>query len=171
MYTSRRALLGATTATVMSLTLAACGDATVSSADSEKSVEKAVAAVELAENEVGGVAFELDEEGKRGWDVSVVADGQVTEVRVNTMGTEVTKTESDGRIDADDRVRVEQATVPLADAITTAAKETTGTVSSVELDRFRVRTLVWEVDFDNGDDDVTVSVDAMTGVVANVDRD
>ena len=42
---------------------------------------------------------------------------------------------------------------------------------SAELDRFRVDTLVWEIEFTDGEEDVTVSVDASTGEVANVDRD
>ncbi|QLQ10244.1 MAG: PepSY domain-containing protein [Nocardioidaceae bacterium] len=156
---------------LLALTLTACGNDSVSSGDAEDSAKRAVAAVTLAESEVGGTAFELDEEGRSGWDVDLVADNEVTEVRVNRDGTKVEKAQSDGRIDADDRLRLERATVSLADAITTAAGEVTGLVKGVELDRHRVTTVVWKVEIYDGDDDIDVSVDVSSGEVVNVDRD
>jgi len=156
---------------VLAFGLSACGSDTVSTSDAQKSVDRAVAAIELAENEVGGTAFELDEEGKRGWDIDVVADGQVTEIRVNPDGTEVTDTRNDGRIDVADGARVTQATLSMADAVTAAGEEITGLVQGVELDRFRVQTLVWAVELSDGEDDIEVSIDAASGDVVNVDRD
>jgi len=156
---------------MLALTLTACGDDSVSSDDSSDSVKRAVAAITLAESEVGGTAFELDEEGRSGWEIYVVADGEVTEVRVNCEGTEVDKTESDGRIDVDDRSRLNKATVSLSDAITTAAEEVTGLVKGAELDRHQVSTVVWSIEFDDGSDDVDVAVDVTSGEVVNVDRD
>lgn len=153
------------------LSLTACGNDSVTSADSKSSVKDAIAAVTLAESEVGGKAFELDEEGKSGWDIDVVVNDQVTEVRVNAKDTEITKKRQDGRIDLDDARRVAAATVPMSDAITTAAKEVVGLVTHAELSRHRATTLVWSVEFNDGGQDTEVSVDATTGKVVNVDRD
>jgi len=157
-------------AAVLAWSLAACGGA-VSSSDAEASVDQAVAAIGLAETEVSGTAFALDEEGSKGWEVEVAVDDSVTEVMVNQEGTEVTKTRSDGRMDLDDRNRLAGATVPMAEAIQTAAKEVVGRVESAELGRFRATTLVWEVSFDDGEDDVEVKINATSGAVEDVDRD
>lgn len=160
-------------AIVALLSLAGCGSDSVSSDEAKESVDHAVAAVELAADEVGGTAFELDEEGRQGWDVSVVDGEQVTEVRVDREATEVTKTTPDGRIDADDQQLVAAATVSLADALATAADETVGRVSSAELDGTAGSSPTWVIEFDNGDQDTTVSVDATTGEVGavTVDKD
>lgn len=162
--------IGASIFAIAALGFSACGS-DVTSQDATTSVDQATAAVALAEQDVGGTAFELDEEGSEGWDVDVVADGQVTEVRVNAKGTEVTSSRSDGRIDVSDQTRLNKASVAMTDAIKTASGEVVGRVTSAELDRFRVTTLVWEIEFNDGEDDVTVSVDAATGGVVNVDRD
>ena len=71
----------------------------------------------------------------------------------------------------DDARRVAAATVPMSDAITTAAKEVVGLVTHAELSRHRATTLVWSVEFNDGGQDTEVSVDATTGKVVNVDRD
>lgn len=161
------------TLAALALTFAATGcSETVSPDDAKQSVEHAVAAVKLAEETVPGTAFELDEEGKNGWDVDVVGeDDEVSELRVNAEGTKVSETRADGRIDIEDRRRLDQASVSMSDAIETASEGALGRVMSAELDRFRVDTLVWEIEFTDGEEDVTVSVDASTGEVANVDRD
>lgn len=62
----------------------------------------------------------------RGWDIDVATNGEVSEVRVNLEGTTITSTRADGRLDVDDRLRLEAATVTLAEAITTAPGEVVG---------------------------------------------
>lgn len=125
-------------------------------------------AIDLAEAEVGGIAFEIDREddGRGGWEVSVVVDGEEIDVHVNLAGTEVLRTDRDGDLDAEERAALDAATITLADAIRTALGEVDGVIDDVDLDDDE-GTYAWEVDLD-GDIEVYVSV---TGEVLRVDRD
>lgn len=171
MNTTRRTTFATFLALGAVIALSACSSNSVTAEQTKTSVTHAVAAIKLAESEAGGVAFALDAEGSRGWDIDVAANGEVFEVRISPDGTSVTSTRSDGRIDTDDRVRLEVATVALADAITTASGETSGLVTEAELDRFMASPTVWSVTFEDGTNDVEVAVDAITGKVVNVARD
>lgn len=172
MNTTFRYITGVVGVVALSATLSACGSSqAVTPEQATDSVSRGRAAITLAEQHVGGKAFALDAEGANGWDIDVVADGAVTEVRVNEQGTEVTRTRADGRIDADDRVLLERATVAMTDGIATAAGQVTGTLLEAEIDRHRLTSVVWSVQFATGSDDVEVYVDAVTGEVLKVERD
>lgn len=171
MHTTRRAAFVAFIALGAAVVLSACSSDAVTADQAKASVAQGIAAIQLAESETDGVAFALDAEGSRGWDIDVAANGEVFEVRVNPEGTSVTSTRSDGRIDVDDRLRLEAAKVTLSDAITTAADEAVGNLTEAELDRFMATPVVWSVTFENGSDDVEVAVDVVTGKVVNVERD
>lgn len=179
MTTFRTLATTASLALVFTATLAGCSSndsgsgSGTTAASSASSVDQAKAAVTLAEEHVpGSVAFELDST-RNGWEVEVVLAGQATEVQVNQEGTSVTGTRDDGRVDTDDSFRISRAEVEMNDAIATAAaaEGVSGRLTSVELDRFRVRTLVWAVEFQDGSTEIDVSIDAATGSVVDVDRD
>lgn len=171
MDTLRRSAFIGLTALGAALALSACSSAGVTSDQAKTSVTQAVAAIGLAESSTSGVAISIDAEGTRGWDIDVATNGEVSEVRVNLEGTTITSTRADGRLDVDDRLRLEAATVTLAEAITTASGEVVGTLTEAELDRFLATTVVWTVTFEDGTNDIEVSVDVATGKVVNVERD
>ena len=167
------------------LSLAACGDTTIvtgqptpndsssisgSVAPAQSNVEAAIAAITLAEQHAKGTAVELDDSDTGGWVVDVTSNNQVTEVIVNAEGTEVVGTRSDGRLDRDTRGELEDAKITIVDAINKASAEATGLIIGVDLDR-RFRTAVWDVEFLDGGVETTVSIDAKTGEVNNVETD
>ena len=171
MDTTRRTAFAALTALGAAIALSACSSGGVTPDQAQTSVTQAVAAIQLAESKTSGVAFAIDAEGSGGWDIDVVANDEVFEVRVNLEGTSVTSTRADGRIDVDDRMRLEAAKVTLADAVKTASGEVVGTLAEAELDRFLTAPVVWSVTIEDGSGDVEVSVDVATGKVVNVERD
>ena len=170
MDTTRRTAFAALTALGAAIALSACSSGGVTPDQAQTSVTQAVAAIQLAESKTSGVAFAIDAEGSGGWDIDVVANDEVFEVRVNLEGTSVTSTRADGRIDVDDRMRLEAAKVTLADAVKTASGEVVGTLAEAELDRFLTAPVVWSVTIEDGSGDVEVSVDVATGKIVNVER-
>lgn len=134
----------------------------------------AFAAIELAEAEAGGTAFEIDRDdlGAGGWEVSVAVGDDEVDVDIDREGTEVLGTDTDDDLDAEERAALDTATVTLADAIQTALDEVGGgLLDDVELDEER-DTVAWEVTIDDGagSDDVEVYVDIVTGEVVQADR-
>lgn len=174
MNTSRATLRGRVatliTGAALAATLSACS-ATASPEDSSKSVSQAVSAIKLAEQEVGGTAFEVEQNGQNGWEVDVVKDTRVTEVHVNLDGDRVEGTKDEGTMDADDSTRLESASITIVQALTATTKENTGTVDSIDLDRHHVTTLSWNVELTNGSSNLEIAVDAATGKVLSVDPD
>ncbi|SRR5690625_4294602 len=126
------------------------------------------AAIELAEAELGGTAFEVDrEDSPAGWEITVAVDNREVDVDVDQSGTEVLRTDDGDDLDDDDRAALDSAQVTLTDAIRTALDEAGGTLDDVTLDE-EDGTVAWEVGLD---DDVDVYVDVATGEVLRVDRD
>lgn len=185
MTTSRLTTLSALVC-VAALSLTACGtdeeDPTPSSSGSPavestgaapapESADAALAAIATAEQEAGGTAYELDDQDDDGtWEVDVAVGDRSVEVTVSADGSEVVRTDDDGRLDGDDRRALDAATTGLVDAITTALAEVDGTLDDVELDD-EGGTFAWEVSIDEqGGGDVEVYVDVTTGKVLRVDR-
>lgn len=108
-------------------------------------------AIQLAESEGGGVAYEIDEESSDlAWDIDVLLpDGTGVEVRVNWEGTTVLRVEQEGRPDV-----LELPDSTLIEAITAAMTHTPGRLDNAELEEEGGQ-IVWKVELDetaNGDD-------------------
>lgn len=122
----------------------------------------AARAVETASRGMSAKPFDLDRERNR-WEVQF-ANG--VERHVSLDGRRVLATRRD-----DDRSRrVSQAKISLADAIRRAGRRASGTVTGADLDRER-GVLVWSVEFERGDRDTEVDVNARTGSIVRVTHD
>ncbi len=127
-------------------------------------------AIDTAESEAGGSAYELDDQDDDGtWQVDVAVDDRSVEVTVSADGTQVVGTEDDD-LDDDDRQALAAATITLADAITTALAEVPGTLDDAEIDADD-GTVAWQVTVDVTPDVADVYVDVATGAVLRVERD
>ncbi|ERG64085.1 MULTISPECIES: PepSY domain-containing protein [Agrococcus] len=88
-------------------------------------IESAIAAIERAEEETGGVAYEIDNEDQdRAWEIDI-ADGtrQIT-VIVSGDGSSIVSTSDDAEeVDADDRAALDAAGITLVEALEAAADE------------------------------------------------
>lgn len=125
----------------------------------------------LAETHAGGVAYELDDEDDdASWEIDVNAGGTDVEVRVTWQGTEVLSVESDGSVDDDDLRKLSQVALSLSDAIVVANDHAGGRVAQVDLDSEN-GVVVWEVEFEDGDIDWDVTVNAHNGEIIEVHRD
>lgn len=131
----------------------------------------ALAAIDLAEAETGGVAFELDDEDDdSAWKVDVAVGGDEIEVTVDWVGTQITATRPDGSVDSDDRRKLDHATVTIQEAIRIAAAEATGNVTDVDLST-EGGVIVWDIEFDDGPADWEIHVDAQSGEIVKAERD
>ncbi|HLS48650.1 MAG TPA: PepSY domain-containing protein [Actinomycetaceae bacterium] len=145
------------------------GSTTGSSGDDAAGPNAGVfAAIELAESEAGGTAFEINREDdeEEGWEVSVAVGDDEVDVHLDPAGTEVLRTDRDDDLDDDERDALAAATITMADAIRIAFDEVDGALDDVDLDDEN-GTFAWEVNFE-GDTEVYVAV---TGEVLRVDRD
>lgn len=127
-------------------------------------------AIATAERATGGTAYAIDDEDDdNSWEVDVATSNGTTEVDVDATGAHVLSTKDDDDRD-DNRRLLDQVSVPLAAAITTAVTEVPGVLDEAELDDNR--TLTWEITVDTRDrSEVEVAIDAATGSVLGVDRD
>lgn len=142
--------------------VAVAGGGAVAMTANAASSADAVRAVKTASRGIAHKAYEVDRE-RNHWEVKF-ADG--TERHVTLNGRRVTKTRQD-----DDRSRaVRNAQVSLVTALRTAARRADGRLEDAEIDRERGR-LVWSVNFERGDTETEVEVDAKTGRVVRVTRD
>lgn len=129
---------------------------------------QALQAIEAAEEEAGGTAYEIDDQdGDRTWEVDVAVGDRSVEVTLDADGT-VIKTEDDD-LDGDDRAGLDAATITLSDAIKLAIGEVGGVLDDAELDEDD-GTYYWEVSVDGTDqgDDVEVKV-SVTGEIIEID--
>lgn len=126
-----------------------------------------LAAIELAETETGGTAFELDDAHGGNWKIEVALDGEELDVLVNSDGTEVLGVDPDGPLDHEDRAGLEAATITISEAIEIAAEHGTGMIDEVDLDD-EGDIFVWEVEFTD-DTEVYINVDG--GEVLRVETD
>lgn len=126
-----------------------------------------LSAIDLAENETGGTAFELDDADGGNWEIEVAVGDDELDVLVNSDGSEVLAVEPDGSLDGEDRAGLEAATITIAEAIEIAAEHGTGMIDEVDLSS-EGDTFVWEVEFTD-DTEVYVNVDG--GEVLRVETD
>lgn len=126
-------------------------------------------AIALAEDEVGGTAFELDleDDGPGQWEVSVAVDDEEHVVYVDLAGEELLRSAQVGPLDREHRAGLDAATISITEAIAIALDEADGIVDDVDLDDEN-GVLVWEVSID---DVAEVTIDVATGEVLQVDRD
>ncbi|WP_298891125.1 PepSY domain-containing protein [uncultured Serinicoccus sp.] len=127
-----------------------------------------LAAIEVAQRETGGTAYEIDGDDDGTWEVDLRVDERSVTVEVDADGA-VTRVEEDD-LDAEDRAAVDAAQVSLEEAITTAVDEVGGTLDDATLEEEGDPS--WEVSVDLGSgpgDDVDVRVDAVTGEVLSTD--
>lgn len=143
-------------------------DSTGGSADGGANAA-AFGAIDLAEAQAGGIAFELDrdDDGAGHWEVSVAVGDAEINVYVDLAGAEVLRTESDGTVSREETAALELAQVSMAEAIQIAVDEVDGVVEEVDLDEER-GTVAWEVVMT---DDTEVYVDVVTGEVLQLERD
>lgn len=143
-------------------------DSTGGSADGGANAT-AFGAIDRAEAQAGGIAFELDrdDDGAGHWEVSVAVGDAEINVYVDLAGAEVLRTESDGTVSREETAALELAQVSMAEAIQIAVDEVDGVVEEVDLDEER-GTVAWEVVMT---DDTEVYVDVVTGEVLQVERD
>lgn len=130
----------------------------------------ALRAIDTAEKEAGGTAYEIDDQDRDGtWEVDVAVDGSSVEVTVSEDGRSVVRTEDDGALDDDDKAGLAKATITLQDAIRLAIDEVGGVLDDAELEEEN-GTHYWEVEVDGTDrgDDIEVNV-SVEGKVLSVD--
>lgn len=130
----------------------------------------ALRAIDTAEEEAGGTAYEIDDQDRDGtWEVDVAVDGRSVEVTVSEDGSSVVRTEDDD-LDDDDRAGLAAATITLQDAIRLAVDEVGGVLDDAELEEDD-GTHSWQVEVDGTDrgDDVEVNV-SVEGEVLSVER-
>ncbi|WP_192498709.1 PepSY domain-containing protein [Ornithinimicrobium pratense] len=129
---------------------------------------QALQAVQVAEAEAGGTAYEIDDQQDDGsWEIDVAVDDRSVEVTVGHDGT-VVETEDDD-LDDDDRAGLDAATITMSEAIELAVAEVGGHLDDAELEEDD-GTHYWEVSLGGTDrgDDVEVKV-SMTGEVLEID--
>lgn len=88
-------------------------------------IEPAIAAIERAEQETGGVAFEIDNEDQdRAWEIDIADGTRHITVIVSGDGEMIVSTSDDAEeVDAADRAALDAATTTLAQALEAAADE------------------------------------------------
>ena len=140
---------------------------TAGAADPSSALAAITQAIELAEQEAGGTAYQIDDENfDREWEIDVWIDGTNTvEVTVDAEGATVV----DSREDSDDDVPAMPSTT-IVEAITAAADHTPGVLDGAELDE-EDGVVVWKVDLDETEqgDDVEIHLDTTTLEVLKVD--
>ncbi|KUG53715.1 hypothetical protein AVL62_02815 [Serinicoccus chungangensis] len=128
----------------------------------------ALAAIEAAQQETGGTAYEVDGDDDGTWEVDLRVDGRSVTVEVDAGGA-VTRVGEDD-LDAEELAAMDAAQVSLEEAVTTAVDEVGGSLDDASLEEEGDPS--WEVSVDRGPgsgDDVDVWVDAVTGEVLRTD--
>ena len=116
----------------------------------------ALQAVKTAEAEVGGEAYELDDQDRDGtWEVDVMTADGAFEVKVADDGVTVVDVENED-MDADERAALENSAISLVEAVEKAHAEFGGVLDDVELEEEDGR-WYWEISFE-GRDDVYVNL-------------
>lgn len=131
--------------------------------------EDVLAAIALAEAEVGGPALELDDADGGTWEIRVASGEDEMEVHVSADGTTVLSVERESSLDSDDAAALDRAEVSLGEAVQIAVAEYGGTapIDQVDLSDERSDTPIWDVEFT---DDVEVHVSILDGAVLHVER-
>lgn len=154
---------------------ASADDATADSSDDSTTgssgdgdLQSVLDAIEAAEKEADGTAYEVDDQDDDGsWEIDVATGTQTIEVEVSEDGKATTDDEDD--LDDEDRDGLDAAEITFGDAITAALDEVDGTFDDAELEE--EGTHHWVVTIDSADrgDDVEVKVDVTDGTVISVD--
>lgn len=127
-----------------------------------------LAAIDLAESETGGTAFEVDDADGDNWEIYVASESDEIEVLVSPDGTEVLENEREGSLDDEDRAGLDAATITISEAIEIAAEHGTGSIDDVKLDDEDGGIFAWEVTFT---DDVEVYINVADGEILRVETD
>lgn len=142
------------------------------SSDAGDGLAAVTAAIDAAESETGGTAYEVDDQDDDGsWEIDVAKDGASIEVEVSSQG-KVTEQEQDD-LDDEDRTALRSAKTTIAEAIEKALAEVDGTVDDAELEE-EDGTWYWQVsvdtdDTEDDDDDREVRVSTTNGKVTVTD--
>ncbi|TNC17981.1 PepSY domain-containing protein [Georgenia sp. 311] len=126
----------------------------------------AVRALSTAAEELDGQAFEIDrtdDAGEELWEVSVAVGDEKVEAYVSADGNALVREGEREPLDAEDRRRLQEATVTASEAATTAVRETGASVEDLDLSEER-GALVWEIELRTTDGATTEArVDAVSG--------
>lgn len=134
-------------------------------------IESAIAAIERAEEETGGVAYQIENEDQdRAWEIDV-ADGtrQITVIVSGDGSTIVSTTDDAEEVDADDRAALDAASITLVEALEAAADEIGGgnAFDDASLED-EGDAQAWQVTFE---DDAEVFVSITDGSILRVEGD
>lgn len=124
-------------------------------------------AIVLAERELGDRAYELDLDDDT-WVIDLNAKGVKLEAVVSLDGAEILSSSNEGSVDSDDIGKMQVATIMILEAIEISYGEVPGHVTAIDLETEN-GVVVWEVEFDDGDDDRDVYVNAQTGEIVKID--
>lgn len=142
------------------------------SPDSDGGLAAVTAAIDAAESESGGTAYEIDDQDDDdSWEIDLAKDGESIEVEVSADGKVTDRDEDD--LDADDRKAISSARTTIGQAIEKALAEVDGTFDGAELEE-EGGTWSWQVSVDTGgtgadDDDREVLVGTTDGKVTVTD--
>lgn len=114
----------------------------------------------------GSYAVEIDAEDGRVWEVTLVVDGQGTEVTVDASTGEV----SGGRVTGLDAGQREAPSVTAADAVDAALAGRPGVLDSLDLDR-EAGQIVWDATVIDGTREWDIRIDATSGEILRADLD
>lgn len=132
------------------------------SPDSDNGVSAAVSAIDAAESETGGTAYEVDDENGS-WEIDLAKDGTSIEVEISADGKATEHKKED--LDANDRQGLAVAKTTIAEGIEKALDEIDGTFDEAGLEE-QDGTYYWEVEIVTGsDEDHEVLVDVTNGKV------
>ncbi|HLS15866.1 MAG TPA: PepSY domain-containing protein [Beutenbergiaceae bacterium] len=127
-----------------------------------------LAAIDLAQEETGGTAFEVDDADGGNWEIYIADGDDELEVHISGDGTEVLDVEREDSLDGEDRAGLDAATVTISEAIDIAAEHGTGDIDDINLDDEDGGVFAWEVTFT---DDTEVYIDVSNGEVLRVETD
>ena len=127
------------------------------------------AAIEAAEQEADGTAYEIDDQDDdETWEVDVAKGKTSSEVQIAADGT--VRGEDDTDLDDDDRAGLAAAKITLVEAIEAALEEADGSLDDAELEEEGGKHF-WQVTVDTADrTEVEVRVDVTSGT-ATVEPD
>jgi hypothetical protein len=133
-------------------------------------IESAIAAIERAEQETGGVAFEIgNEDQDRVWEVDIADGTERITVIVSGDGSSIVSTSDGGEeVGADDRTALDAASTTLAEALEAAADELDegNAFDEASLEDDGEGSLAWQVSFE---DSTEVYVSIADGSILRVD--
>ncbi|NYF97872.1 PepSY domain-containing protein [Janibacter cremeus] len=138
-------------------------ESSTQSPESGKDASAVISAIDAAESQTGGTAYEVDDENGS-WEIDLAKDGTSIEVEVSPDGTVTRQKKED--LDADDRKGLAAAKTTIAQGIEKALDEVDGTFDEAELEE-EGGTYYWEVEIVTGSEgDREVLVDVANGKVS-----